>query len=83
MTISIQQESLSKALSFLQELESHRIAYELDHVRDALMVKVAIPGERWEVEFFADGNVEIERFISTGDLYNEEWITKLFAAYSD
>jgi len=24
------------------------------------MVEVAIPGERWEVEFFANGNVDVE-----------------------
>lgn len=30
------------------------------------MVTVNIPGERWEVEFFDDGNVEVERFVSTG-----------------
>ena len=26
------------------------------------MVEAAIPGERWVVEFFADGHVEVERF---------------------
>ena len=30
------------------------------------MVTVVLPGERVEVEFFADGSVEIERFISNG-----------------
>ncbi len=30
------------------------------------MVILAVPGERWEVEFFQDGTVEIERFVSTG-----------------
>ncbi|MGB9113258.1 MAG: hypothetical protein WCF24_11090 [Acidimicrobiales bacterium] len=25
-----------------------------------------MPGERWELEFFLDGTVELERFISSG-----------------
>ena len=29
------------------------------------MVLVAVPGERWEVEFFADGEIEVEIFRST------------------
>ncbi len=29
------------------------------------MVLIAVPGQRWEVEFFADGHIEIERFLST------------------
>lgn len=31
------------------------------------MVLIAVPGQRWEVEFFVDGHVEIERFVSTKD----------------
>jgi len=32
-------------------------------------VQVTTPtNERWEVEFFADGSVEIERFVSTGEI---------------
>ncbi len=30
------------------------------------MVKVAVPGERWEVEFFEDGRVDVEVFRSSG-----------------
>jgi len=26
------------------------------------MVLIAVPGERWEVEFFADGRIEFESF---------------------
>jgi len=32
------------------------------------MVNVNVPGERWEVEFFDDGSVEVERFVTTGAL---------------
>jgi hypothetical protein len=41
--------------------------YPLDIVRDeAIMIAVAVPGERWEVEFFDNGHVEAERFTSRG-----------------
>ena len=30
------------------------------------MVLLAVPGERWEVEFFADGSVEVEVFCELG-----------------
>ena len=47
------------------------------------MVLVAVPGERWEIEFLADGSIEVERFISDGGIYGEEALNELFANYSD
>jgi hypothetical protein len=70
---------LNKLLTFLQKLEHRHISYTLAHHRDeAVMVIVAIPGERWEVEFFEDGMVEVERFISNGDIAEEEILNQLF-----
>ncbi len=43
------------------------------------MVELAIPGERWEVEFFEDGHVEVERFRShPGGLEDESILEQLF-----
>jgi hypothetical protein len=70
-------------LDFLGELQSHSIAYTVDSVRDAIMVSVAVPGERWEVEFFADGHVEVERFPSAGDIEGEEALKRLIDAFGD
>lgn len=42
------------------------------------MVEGAIQGERWEVEFFADGNVEVEKFISNAEILGEEELEQLF-----
>jgi hypothetical protein len=59
--------ALSKAAEFRRELDRRHVAYELQIVRDeALMMSVAVPGERWEVEFFDDGRIELERFVSQG-----------------
>jgi len=47
------------------------------------MVLVTVPGERWEVEFLADGSVEVERFTSDGEIYGEDTLGELFAKYAD
>jgi len=62
---------------FLTALDDAKIWYRLEHIRETLMVILAIPGERWEVEFFEDGHVEIERFVSTGAIEGEELLIKL------
>ncbi|MBE6588507.1 MAG: hypothetical protein E7647_08885 [Ruminococcaceae bacterium] len=72
-----------KLLEFLNLLEAKKIYYKLNKVRDAIMVEIAVPGERLEVEFFADGNVEIEKFISSGEIYDESELKTLFERFSD
>ena len=70
---------MEKLLEFLDALEEKNIYYKLNKVRNAIMVEVAIPGERWEVEFFDDGQIEVEKFISEGVLHNETVFENLFA----
>jgi hypothetical protein len=58
-------DNLERLLEFLNKLGTHKIYYRLEHVRpDTLMVLVTVPGERWEVEFLADGDTQIEIFYS-------------------
>ena len=47
------------------------------------MVEVAVPGQRWEVEFMEDGSVEIEKFISDGRYYDGAELEVLFRDFSD
>lgn len=70
-----------KLLRFLDELEGRKIYYKLNKVREAVMVEVAVPGERWEIEFFEDGTVEIEKFRSTGEMFDENEIEALFESF--
>ncbi len=77
------QNTLGKALAFLDQLEAAKIWYRLDHVRDSLLVTIAVPGERWEVEFFEDDSVEVERFVSTGSIETERALDTLFAQHGD
>ncbi|MEH2383840.1 MAG: hypothetical protein V7K27_33955 [Nostoc sp.] len=73
-----------KLVTFLNQLEQEKISYTLAHHRDeTIMVNVAVAGERWEVEFFEDGSVEVERFVSNGEISGEEVFSELFAMYSE
>jgi hypothetical protein len=80
-------DAFRELLAFLKQLDECRIAYSLKQVReDALMIEVATPGERWEIEFVDNGDdvqIEIERFRSTGNIEDESVLPELFAAYSD
>ena len=56
---------------FIRELEATGTHYALTCAREgALMVQVALPGERWEVEFFDGREPEVEVFISDGHIFS-------------
>ena len=71
--------AMQKLVHFLQQLEAHHIWYRLEHIRESVLVLISIPGERWEVEFFPDGQVEVEKFTSKGEIENETALDKLWA----
>ena len=77
------QDKFSQLLTFLRQLDRAKIAYDLRHSReDAIMVQINVPGERWEVEFLEDDEIEVERFRSNGVIHDETALAKLFADYS-
>ena len=80
---TVPRSSLGALLRFLDQLELAKIAYRLERIRDSIMVVVAVPGERWEVEFFDDGQVEIERFFSTGMIEGDDVLARLVTEHSD
>jgi hypothetical protein len=74
----------TQLLPFLNDLRAGKIYYELRQRReDAIMVEIAVPGERWEVEFLNDGSVEVEIFRSDGQIFDESFLKKLIADHSD
>lgn len=79
--------SLQKLLDFLNKLDEAGLGYSMEHNReDTLTVLVTIPGERWEVDFHADGELEVEVFYSGAeeeDLEGEEALERLFADYDE
>ena len=70
-------------IEFLDELEEKKIYYRLNKVRDSIMVEVSVPGERWEVEFFSDGDIQIEKFLSNGIIADKAELEILFRDFSD
>lgn len=74
---------MNKMLEFLDELEKRKIYYRLNKVRDSVMVEIAVPGQRWEVEFMSNGDIQIEKFISEGKIYDESEINTLFKCFSN
>jgi hypothetical protein len=57
---------LKDLINFLNKLEVNNIFYKLNKVRnDAIMVEIAVPGQRWEVEFMADGTVRLKNLLVT------------------
>lgn len=75
---------LGNLLNFLNHLEDHKIYYKLNKIRkEALMVEIVLPGQRWEVEFLGDGRIEVEKFISDRGYYDEGELDELFREFSD
>jgi hypothetical protein len=73
-----------KLLTFLRDLDRMKIYYELAHnLEDAISVVIAVPGQRWEVDFLEDGSVYVERFVSNGHIDDESAFAELFAKFSD
>ena len=73
-----------KLTTLLKKLEQAQIHYTLaSHREEAIMVLVTVPGERWEIEFLGDGSVEVERFLSNGEICGEEVLHELLSKYAD
>ena len=75
---------VQKLDEFLSRLERSRIHFLLARVRAGyVMVQIAVPGERWEVEFGEEGEVEIEVFKSDGTIAGSEALADLFERFDD
>ncbi|HEV3443790.1 MAG TPA: hypothetical protein VG099_04060 [Gemmataceae bacterium] len=71
-------------MAFLGRLEKARIPYQLcKRLEDAIRVQVSAPGEHWEVDFFVDGEIYVERFRSNGHIDDKSVLEELFALCSD
>ena len=83
MILRMHRKGFETLTCFLTDLERCKISYTFVYNRDeAIMVNVAAPGERWEVEFLDDGSVEVERFVSNGEISGDEMLSQLFARYA-
>ena len=75
---------LKEFIAILNKLEEKSVFYKLNKVRnEAIMVEVAVPGQRWEIEFLEDSTVDIEKFISDKDMYDVNELETLFKKFGD
>jgi len=72
----------------IERLDAVNIYHEIAaHTANALMIKIPVPGERWEIEILDDGQIQIEIFRSNGHIFVDEevepLINRLFDEFSD
>ena len=71
-----------RLINFLEELEQNKIFYEIKKIRDGLLVEIAVPGERWEVEYLSTGEIVVEKFKSDGNIFLEDELKLLIDKFS-
>jgi hypothetical protein len=78
------EDRFTRVLTFLRQLEDAKLHFRLERYReDAISVQVDVPGERWEVDFLNDGSVDVERFKSDGEIYDESAFAELFTKFGE
>jgi hypothetical protein len=76
--------AFQKLMVTLDQLERAGIRYSLRRIReDAIMIEVAAPGERWEIEILGDASIEVEVFRSDGRIFDEGKINDLMDCFAD
>lgn len=57
----------AKLMAIIRALEAARIHFTVSYHRyDAVSILATVPGERWEIDILEDGEVDFERFVTTG-----------------
>jgi hypothetical protein len=75
---------LKPILRLLKRLQEASISYKLAHNQeDAITAEIVVPGQRWEVDFYLDGTIDVEIFKSDGKIRNEDAIDELFRQFAD
>ena len=57
--------AMEQLLEFISQLKDAKIQYMLDCQREAIMVTTVTPLAYYEVEFFADGQIDVQCFQAT------------------
>jgi hypothetical protein len=76
-------EQFNSLFEFLRRLEDANASFRLGRIRhESVLVEVYAPGEHWEVEFMEDGSLEIERFRSPGDIFDDRALPELWQLFT-
>ena len=77
------QATLVELTDFLDRLDAAGIPYDMSSVHEgAVLVGVSQPGERWEIEFDAEGGVEVEVLKNEGEVYDFDKVEELFERHA-
>jgi len=75
---------MKQLFALIERLKQSNIHFELKTHRDHyIMLEVAVPGERWEIEMSDDGSIEIEIFTSDGSMFDEGKLSELFTRHTE
>lgn len=74
---------MNELFNLLDCLEENKIYYRLNKVNENILVEVAIPGERWEIEVLRNGTLQLERFVSTGEITGDLTLGEVFAMLNE
>ncbi len=69
-----------KMMEIIAFLEENHVYYRISKVSDAnnsIMIDLAIPGERWEIDIQDNGQVSIDKFIYDMNYYDETALEEL------
>jgi hypothetical protein len=74
-----------KLTTLLSRLRDANIHHQLRDTReDALVsVDVALPGQRWEIDFLHDGGIDVEIYRSDGTIHDASKLDELFSTGSE
>jgi hypothetical protein len=71
-------------LNVVDRLNEAKIYWILRCTRaDAISIDIAVPGQRWEIDFLSDGTIDIEIFRSDGSIFDDSKLSELFEQFSD
>lgn len=73
-----------KLMGILQKLDAAKIHHSLSSYRtDAVSVTAVVPGERWEIDVLESGEVDFERFKTSGDLGDENELKDCIQTFAE
>jgi hypothetical protein len=71
-------------MEIIRTLEAAGIHYTVTKYRyDGVSIRATVPGERWEIDVLEDGDVDFERFVSTGEVTGEAEMKESIARFAE
>jgi hypothetical protein len=76
--------AFAKLMEIIRALEEAQISFTVTRYRyDAISIRAVVPGERWEIDVLEDGDVDFERFVSSGHIAGEDEMKQSIAQFTE